>query len=109
MAAEPEVSRFALRVSLLQSAALGLAILTAVGCASTRSASPDAAFDSKMAELEKRCACRMGVAARHLESGKSYFFRADDTFESASVIKIAILTEAMAGVKEGRVNLSERR
>jgi beta-lactamase class A len=61
-----------------------------------------------MAELEKRCACRMGVAARHLESGKSYFFRADDTFESASVIKIAILTEAMAGVKEGRVDLSER-
>ena len=108
MAAEPEVSSFEFRVSRLRSAVLGLAILTAFGCASTGPGSPDAAFDSKMAELEKRCACRMGVAARHIESGRSYFFRADDTFESASVIKIAILSEAMAVVKEGRVNLSER-
>lgn len=85
-----------------------LLVLLAAGCTSTRPGSPDSAFDAKMAELEKRCACRMGVAARHLESGKTYFFRADDTFESASVIKIAILTEAMAGVKECRVDLSER-
>lgn len=97
-----------LRVSSSRSWVLGLAILSAVGCVSTRPGSQGAAFDTKMAELEKRCACRMGVAARHLESGKSYFFKADDTFESASVIKIAILTEAMAGVKEGRVDLSER-
>lgn len=95
------------RPLLLAQAPLLLCLLAA-GCASTRPVSPDAAFDAKMAELEKRCACRIGVAARHLESGKSYFFRADDTFESASVIKIAILTEAMAGVKEGRVDLSER-
>jgi beta-lactamase class A len=95
------------RALLLARAPL-LLVLLAAGCASTRLGSPDAAFDAKMAELEKRCACRMGVAARHLESGKTYFFRADDTFESASVIKIAILTEAMAGVKEGRVDLSER-
>jgi beta-lactamase class A len=95
------------RPRLLARAPLLLCLLAA-GCASTRPRSLDAAFDAKMAELEKRCACRMGVAARHLESGKTYLFRADDTFESASVIKIAILTEAMAGVKEGRVDLSER-
>jgi beta-lactamase class A len=106
MAVEREVSSFAFQVS--RSWVLGLAILSGVGCVSARSGSLDAALDAKMAEFEKRCACRMGVAARHLESGKSYFFRADDTFESASVIKIAILTEAMAGVKEGRVDLSER-
>ncbi len=83
-------------------------LFLAAGCASTQPASPDAGFDAKMVSLEKRCGCRMGVAARHLESGKTYFFQADETFESASVIKIAIVTEAMAGVKEGRVDLSER-
>jgi beta-lactamase class A len=85
-----------------------LLLLLAAGCVSTRPASLEAAFDPKMARLEKRCGCRMGVAARHLESGKSYFFQADEVFESASLIKIAILTEAMAAVKEGRIDLSER-
>jgi beta-lactamase class A len=85
-----------------------LLILFAAGCASTRPSSPDAVFDAKMAQLEKKCRCRMGMAARHLESGKSYGWKADGTFESASVIKIAILTEAMAGVKDGSIDLSER-
>src|SRR5476651_2454775 len=104
MVGERGASSFVFRVS--RPWVLGLAILSGIGCVSTRPVSLGAAFDAKMTELEKRCSCRMGVAARHLESGKSYFFRADDTFESASVIKIAILTEAMAGVKEGRVDLS---
>ena len=50
----------------------------------------------------------MGVAARHIETGRSYEHNGAAEFESASVIKIAVLTEAMAGVREGRVNLSER-
>ena len=55
-----------------------------------------------------RCGCRIGVVARHLESGRSYEHNARREFESASVIKIAILTEAIAGVREGRIDLSER-
>ncbi len=50
----------------------------------------------------------MGVAARHLESGRSYEHNGEAEFESASVIKIAVLTEAMAEVREGRVDLSQR-
>ena len=50
----------------------------------------------------------IGVSARHLESGRSYAHNGDAEFESASVIKIAVLTEAMAGVREGRVDLAER-
>jgi beta-lactamase class A len=50
----------------------------------------------------------MGIAARHLETGRTYERNADQDFESASVIKIAVVTEAMAGVREGRVDLSER-
>ena len=49
-----------------------------------------------------------GVAARHLESNRAYEHNAEVEFESASVIKIAVLTEAIAAVREGRVDLSER-
>ncbi len=50
----------------------------------------------------------MGIAARHLESGRSYEHNAEAEFESASVIKIAVLTEAMARVREGAIALEER-
>ena len=49
-------------------------------------------FDLAIESASKRCACRIGVEARHLESGRSYSYNADAEFESASVIKIAVLT-----------------
>jgi beta-lactamase class A len=90
---------------------LAAPLLFAAGCASApvQSASagvPD--LDAAIAAASRRCGCRMGVAARHLESGRSYEHNAGESFESASVIKIAILTEAMAGAREGRIILSER-
>ena len=48
------------------------------------------------------------MAARHLESGRSYDHDSAEAFESASVIKIAILTEAMAQVRDGKIALSDR-
>jgi len=77
------------------------------GCATTAPSSK-AKFDAAVARGETRCQCRMGVAARHIESGRTYEHNGDAEFESASVIKIAVLTEAMAGVREGRIDLSER-
>ena len=77
------------------------------GCASTAPSST-ARFDAAVASAEARCKCRMGVAARHLESGRAYEHNGNAEFESASVIKIAVLTEAMAGVRDGRIDLSER-
>jgi beta-lactamase class A len=84
---------------------LALAALGAACATATPTSSP---FDAAVATAEARCKCRMGVAARHLETGRSYEHNGSSEFESASVIKIAVLTEAMAGVREGRVNLSER-
>jgi beta-lactamase class A len=102
-----------LRRALLNSAAAAAAaVLTALaaGCASAGSgASADAAaLDSAVASAERRCQCRVGVSAKHIESGRSYAHNGDAEFESASVIKIAVLTEAMVGVKEGRIDLAER-
>ncbi|MEP6767058.1 MAG: serine hydrolase [Acidobacteriota bacterium] len=82
----------------------------ASGCATTRVA-PDrstAAIDAAVAAASKRCGCRIGVSARHLESGRVYENRADQEFESASVVKIGILSEAMARVSAGEIDLSER-
>jgi len=76
-------------------------------CATTgpgRKSPLDVAVDA----ASRRCACRIGVAARHLESGRSYARNADAEFESASVIKIAIVTEAVEQVREGRIDLSSR-
>ncbi|HKD16550.1 MAG TPA: serine hydrolase [Thermoanaerobaculia bacterium] len=84
-----------------------LAVAMLAGCATT-APSAKAKIDAAVASAESRCRCRMGVAARHIESGRIYEHNGDAEFESASVIKIAVLTEAMAGVREGRVDLSER-
>ena len=85
-------------------------LLVSLGCASAASgsASPSSPLDAAVAAATRRCGCRMGIAARHLETGRSYEHNAGETFESASVIKIAILTEAMARAREGSVDLSER-
>jgi beta-lactamase class A len=50
----------------------------------------------------------MGIVAKHLESGRSYEHLSRESFEGASVTKIAVLTEAMAAVKESRVDLAAR-
>ena len=90
--------------------ALFLALVSVIisGCATAgagRGASPiDTAVDS----ASKGCACRIGVAAKHLESGRTYERNGNEAFESASVIKIAILTEAMARVRDGTISLADR-
>ncbi|MEP6993855.1 MAG: serine hydrolase [Acidobacteriota bacterium] len=85
--------------------ALGMA-----ACATTAPpvAGSAAAFDAAVASAQARCQCRLGVAARHVESGRSYEHNGAEEFEAASVIKIAVLTEAMAGVRDGSIDMSQR-
>ncbi len=94
----------ALLLALAAVAALG------AGCATSRPTGPGtpAAFDAAVATAEGRCQCRVGVSAKHLESGRTYSHNGAAEFESASVIKIAVLTEAMAGVRDGTIDLAER-
>lgn len=86
-----------------------LVLAAAAGCATSRSGPSDASyFDQKVSAASRRCGCRVGVAAKHLESGRGYENRAESEFEAASVIKIGILTEAMARVKAGEIDLAQR-
>ena len=83
-------------------------LLLLSACATAGAGRRVSPIDVAVDAASRRCGCRMGIVARHLESGRSYEHNADAEFESASVIKIAIVTEAMAGVHEGRIDLSER-
>lgn len=51
---------------------------------------------------------RFGVAALHVESGRSLSWNADDEFEGASVVKIALLLEAAARQDEGTIDWNDR-
>jgi beta-lactamase class A len=88
---------------------VSLALLT-VACAGALAAGrrPASPIEEAVQAGRKLCSCRIGVAARHLESGLAYEQDGLETFEAASVIKIAVLTEAMASVREGKVDLTER-
>ncbi|HEV8609484.1 MAG TPA: serine hydrolase [Thermoanaerobaculia bacterium] len=97
--------RRTLRALVLVAAALASACATG---APPRTARPSSPIDAAVDAGARLCSCRIGVAARHVESGLAYERSGEGEFESASVIKIAILTEAMAGVREGRIDLSER-
>jgi len=84
------------------------ALALAAGCATATRSAANSSIDQAVAAASVRCGCRIGVAAKHLESGRSYEHLGDAEFEGASVTKIAVLTEAMAAVGEGRADLSER-
>ena len=83
------------------------AALLAAHCASAPRAATSE-IDRAVDAASQRCRCRIGVAAKHLESGRAYERLADQEFEGASVTKIAILTEAMAAVRDGRIDLADR-
>jgi len=80
----------------------------AAGCATTPARRGVTSIDAAVEAASRRCSCRIGVAAKHLESSRTYERNGAAEFESASVIKIAIVTEAMAQVKEGKIALSDR-
>ena len=50
----------------------------------------------------------MGIVALHVESGRRLELNASETFEAASVIKIALLAEAAARDSEGTFDVTDR-
>jgi beta-lactamase class A len=88
--------------------ACGAALLLLASACATAPPASVSPIDRAVDAASSRCGCRIGVAAKHLESGRSYERLADSEFEGASVTKIAVLTEAMAQVRDGKVDLSER-
>jgi beta-lactamase class A len=69
---------------------------------------PDHSLAKRMGQIIQKAGCRMGVAALDLKNGRSVEWNATEKFESASVIKIAILAEALTRWRQGRLDLNAR-
>lgn len=62
----------------------------------------------RVARHAEESGARMGVVALHVESGRELRLRDTETFEGASVVKLALLVEALARSLEGTLELQER-
>src|SRR5512141_266372 len=68
----------------------------------------DAPLARRVAKLAAGSGAHMGFVALHVESGRRLDLNAGETFEAASVIKIALLAEAAARDAEGTLDLTDR-
>lgn len=61
-------------------------------------------------QLERLCRDRegtVGIAVKHLETGREILINADEPFPMASVFKLPVLVELLAQVREGRLRLED--
>jgi N-acetylmuramoyl-L-alanine amidase len=94
-------------------APLGALVLLTAACATApppelRLSPPSAALGARVARIAGESGARMGVVAVHVESGRALRWRDTETFEGASVVKLALLVEALARSREGTLDLQER-
>jgi beta-lactamase class A len=64
---------------------------------------PDLAFEARIEALEEAFSGRLGFHAVRLEDGESVELRADETFRTASVIKVALCCAVLDSAKLDRV------
>src|ERR1039458_10081419 len=94
--------RAALGLALLAESLLFLSSCTTIP-SSLHVTPPAASLARRVAKLAASSGARMGIVALHVESGRRLELNADDEFEAASVIKVALLTEAAAPARAGRL------
>src|SRR5438876_3231177 len=62
----------------------------------------------RLSELCQHFSGRLGIAARHLGTGEELAVHAEESFPTASSIKIAVLIELYRQVQQGEISLAER-
>jgi beta-lactamase class A len=65
-------------------------------------------LEASFAHVGAALAGRLGVVVKYLPDGPEYGYHADQTFATASVIKVAVLVEVFARAHEGSLNLGDR-
>jgi beta-lactamase class A len=68
----------------------------------------NADLECRVAEITQQLDATFGIALRHLQSGEEIMVNADDLFVLASVVKVPVLVEAFAQLREGRLRLDDR-
>ena len=72
------------------------------------SAAAEPLLEQELARLGEMSGGTMGIAAVHLESGRSAWLNADETFPMASAYKVPIAVQLLHLVDEGRLSLDQR-
>jgi beta-lactamase class A len=88
----------------ISSAPLAAALLLAASCTTVppgfTTAPADRGLAYDVSRIAARAGGRWGIAALHIESGRRLEWNASSAFEAASVVKLALLTEAAARIQE---------
>ncbi len=64
-------------------------------------------LEAEFARLAQASGGKMGIGCVHLESGRAAYLNADEPFPMASTYKVAIATQLMHRVDEGRLSLDK--
>jgi len=83
-----------------------LALATLSTAAVPAAAQSTARLTQEIARIEPSSGGRLGVAAVHLESGRTFFYQADDQYPMASTYKVPIAVQAFTLVEQGKLDLN---
>ncbi|HEX7580442.1 MAG TPA: serine hydrolase, partial [Thermoanaerobaculia bacterium] len=101
---------------LAVSTALGFALILATSLVSCVSAPPrglvhraeDGSLAGEVSRIAAKTGARLGIVALHVESGRKLAWNENESFEAASVIKVAMLVEAASRIEEGTLDPVDR-
>jgi len=83
-----------------------LALATLSTAAVPAAAQSTARLTQEIARIEPSSGGRLGVAAVHLESGRTFFYQADEQYPMASTYKVPIAVQAFTLVEQGKLDLN---
>ena len=91
----------------IQSKVAFLLVVLTASCVARPSIAAEPGLERELARLAKVSGGTMGVAAIHIESGRSAFLNPDETFPMASTYKVAIAAQLLHRVDQGELRLSK--
>jgi beta-lactamase class A len=83
-----------------------LAIVTSSTIVAAAGAQSTSRLEREIARIEPFGGGELGVAAVHLETGQSFFYKADDQFPMASTYKVPMAVQAFTLAEQGKLDLS---
>ncbi len=100
----PRLHRLALAAALAAAPAACRAPATVDASPAAVGERRDPALEAKLAELARQVDGDVGIYVRHLATGRTAALRADETFPTASMIKVPILVGVFDAFRTGRLD-----
>lgn len=83
-----------------------LAIMASTAIATAAPAQSTSRLEQELARIEPSGGGQLGVAAVHLETGKTFYYKADDQYPMASTYKVPIAVQAFTLAQQGKLDLN---